>query len=193
MQHERAAELLAMLCAKVAHMEPTIAGFGVLQRYDVAHAIALIKNLPAQMLVRIKYADEVSNTETFEDQLCAAIERGYLAHVVEFAAPQRWKVPRRTFLRDMCRLALIEYINPKLCYRCDGRGGWINRKALKVTCVECGGSGEGTYSDRQRARVLGVHEASWRQSWRDRYRAIQGVLDHYDGIGLGAIAKRFSG
>lgn len=190
MNLNRTAEMIAMLCAKIAHIEPVIPAFGTMCRYDVVHAMALVKSLPAQLLLRIKYAEEDQYSNEFEHELLSAIERGALAHVVDFAAPQRWKIPRPGFLRDMCRLALVEFLSPKLCWRCEGRGGWLNRKGLKVVCPKCAGSGEGRHSDRSRAKILGIHEASWRQSWRDRYREIQTLIDRFEEIGLGGVTKR---
>lgn len=192
MSPERAAKLIAMMCAKVSRFEPSITAFDALQRYDVVQAVAMVKSMPAQMLIRIKYADDVSNIDTFEDQLCAAIERGMLRHVEQFAAPQRWKSPRKDFLRDLCRLAIAEHLSPKLCWFCRGHGGGVTPQGQHITCDRCSGSGEGRPSERKRARFLNIDESAWKHSWRARYRVIQGVLDTYEEIGLKGVAKRLS-
>lgn len=192
MTPDRAAELISMLCAKTQKYEPAIATFGALQRYDLVHALALVKSLPAQMLVRIKYTGDVSHGASFIDELVSAIERGMLGHTAEFASPQKWKVPRKDFLRDMCRLALVECLSPHLCWYCEGHAGSLDVEGRYHVCEECGGSGVKRPTERKRARMLGVEESAWKHSWSERYKLIQGVIDRFEEIGLGGAAKRLS-
>ncbi len=187
-----AAKLIGMLCAKTAHLEPVISTFGALCRDDVSMALALVKNLPATMLVRIKYADDVSNVATFEDELVASIERGMLRHVEQFGAPQRWRAPRPGFLRDMCRLALAECLSPNLCWNCGGRMGALVPPGKWVECIECAGTGHKRLQDAKRIELLGVNMYIWRKTWKVRYRVIQGQLDKYEDVALGGMAKRLS-
>lgn len=193
MHPNRAAELIAMLVAKVERYEPTSSPtFGALRREDINLALALVSSLPARLLVRIKYADECSNINTLEEAICCQIERGLLSHVEQFAAPQRWKTPRPYFLRDMCRLAICETVSPKLCWQCNGHEGWYNREGKWLPCERCAASGLGSYSHRKRAQIMGVHEAAWKISWAERYHEIQNVLDRIESLGLSGMAKRLS-
>jgi hypothetical protein len=189
MTPERAAEYLGLLTAGVAKWEPAIGTFNALRASDIAQALALVKNTHARLLMRIKYAGE-DRTDDFETQFLSALERGMLGHIVELAAPKRWKVPRENFLRDLGRLALAEHIAPKLCPKCQGRGAVMLRRQLKKVCDRCNGGGRVTISDAERARLLGVSKEAWHQSWRERYRAVAGVLDYFDDIGRRAVAFR---
>lgn len=193
MKAERAAELIAMLTAKVQPWEPALADFQRLTREDVALALSFVRSVPARLLVRIKYADQAMYVGEFEDRLVSAIERGCLWHAVELATARRWKVPRKDFLRDMCRLAIIEHISPRQCPACGGRGFRVTRKGkLRVNCTRCEGRQHVPLPEWERATLLRIEPDAWAHSWRDRYRAIQGVLDHYEALALGAMAKRVS-
>lgn len=192
MRPERAAEMIAMLCAKVKRFEPAITQFDSLQRYDVVHAMALVKNLPARMLIRIKYADEVSNIDTLENEFAAAVERGLLRHVEQFAAPERWKIPRKGFLRDMCRLSLVETIIPNVCWNCVGTKGSPDTGGKWTPCGVCGETGFKRPSESKRARIMGVSKSGWVHSWSPRYRVLLDCWDKYEAIGLNGVAKRLS-
>lgn len=201
MKHARAAELLAMLTAKVHSWEPSIREFGRLQREDVTLALAFVNVLPARLLARIKFADEIQYVGTFEDELLSAIERGALMEIVENVVmidPARWRYPRRDFLRDMCRMAIAETLAPKLCRRCKGHCFFVSKKPtgefIRRACERCGGTGkrlgDGRYEERERAMLMGINPDAWSHTWRDRYRAILTKIDQYEAIALGSIKKR---
>lgn len=190
MTPERAAEFLNLLTAKVAAWEPSITAFNTLRATDVNLALAWVQNTRARLLLRVKYGGGETLAKGLADEFVTALERGMMAHIVELAAPQKWKVPRENFVRDLGRLALAEHISPKLCPECHGRGSRITRRKLVKNCPRCEGKGRITYSDTYRASLMGVSKQSWGQTWRARYRAISGLLDMYEDMAARSIAKR---
>lgn len=199
MNTDRAAELLAMLCARVEKYEPSIATFGALRREDVNLALALVHNLPGRLLVRIKYNDDGASTDILLNQFIGQVERGLLQHIVEFAAPERWKVPRKDFLRDMCRLSLVESISPNLCWVCQGvrdsmtwKSGSYDVDGKWNTCPECNGAGHRRPSEAKRAHILGVKVSAWKMSWSRRYQILLDEWGKAEAIVLGGMAKRLS-
>jgi hypothetical protein len=201
MNHQRAAELLSMLTAKVHSWEPSIREFDRLQREDVVLALAFVKVAPARLLARIKYADEIKYVGDFENELLSAIERGALMDVIENVVmidPARWRYPRRDFLRDMCRMAIAETLSPKLCRRCAGHGFFVARKPenqfIRRACERCGGTGkrlgDGRYEEKERAELMNVTPDAWRMTWQQRYRAILSKIEAYEELALGGIKKR---
>ena len=189
MSPDHAAELMSLLTARVASWEPAIGAFNAIRVSDIAQALGMVKNTSARLLMRVKYSDGQDSLPELESRFLDALERGMLGHIVELAAPQRWKIPRPGFLRDLGRLALAEHIAPKLCPRCGGRQT-IMRRRLVQTCPRCEGKGTINITDQERARLMGVSRDAWRHSWRERYRAIAGILDHYDDLGKRAVAYR---
>lgn len=196
MTPDRAAEFIAYLTANVEHLEPSIAEFNCITQEDVALALSMVKLLPARLLARIKYADQTCYTDNLEKEFIYVIERGALSMVCEIASPQRWKIPRKGFLKDMIRLAIIEEISPKarLCWRCKGRGTLFKRgrRALSINCPMCEGRGTGRLKDYQRARLLGISPEAFTRSWHDRYSAIQSLFARYDGSVTAGVAKRLA-
>lgn len=190
MNPQRVAELISLLCAKTHAWEPAIRTFNVLCANDISLALGLVQSIPARMLIRIKYADQTCYTGTFENELVSAIERATLFSVEHIA--KKWKVPRKDFIRDMCRLALIEHLSPHVCQRCNGQTGAVTKTGQWEACTKCAGTGRFRLSGRRRARMLRIDEKAYRQSWKDRYTAIQELLDRYEEIGLGGVAKRLS-
>lgn len=203
MNASRAAELLAMLTARVHSWEPAIGEFDRLRREDVALALSLVAVIPARLIARIKYADQTRYVGKFEDELISAIERGALMDVVsDVVMPQEWRYPRKDFLRDLCRLALAETLSPKLCGRCRGHGFVMARKGresgeyLRRSCERCNGSGkrlgDGRYEEKERAKLMGVNPDAWCHTWRDRYKAILIKIESYEAIALEGVNKRLA-
>lgn len=198
MSPERAAEYIAMLTAHIAKIEPAITAFNTLRATDVAMANAMINCVPARLLNRVKYCEDLERSDDLESAVLGAIERGALTLVVDkIAAPQRWKIPRPGFIRDMCRLALYETISPPLCPTCRGRSFILPSKKLgrkqdgaRRDCDRCKATGKGSLRSWQRSELLRVEQDAWARSWKDRYSAILKLFSHYEGVGLGGLAKR---
>lgn len=190
----RAAEMLGRLTAKVAAWEPAIREFNALTREDIALALSMVQIMPARLIARVKYADQEEYAPEAIDAVLNAIERGALEVVVDkIAAPERWRIPRPDFIRDMCRLALAEYLSPRICYRCHGRG-YVTRRVTgkRDKCPTCYETGHIVYQAKDRCHILGVAPDAWSKSWKERYSAIQSLFDKYDGLALGGVAKRMS-
>ena len=190
MTPEHAAELMTLLLARTASWEQSASAFNALRQSDVAQAMAMVKNIYARLLLRIKYADEQRFLPELERNFLDALERGLFGHAVELAAPAKWKIPRKDFLRDMCRLALAECISPYQCPRCGGRGTVMMRRVLAKICPRCEGARQIGISDVQRARLMRVSDSAWRHNWRDRYLAILEMVQSFEAIGKQVIAKR---
>ena len=197
MTPERAAEFLSLLTADTEHIEPGVAAFNRLRREDVTLALAWVHNVPARLLARVKYADQQTYKGDLETLFVCAVEHGALNRVCDIAAPSRWRIPRADFIRDMCRLAIFEHIEPtaSLCWRCHGRGAVSKRgkRALQIDCPVCKGDGKGRMKDHWRARMLRIGTEDYRRTWGERYTAIQALLTRYDGIATGGVAKRLAG
>jgi hypothetical protein len=187
-----------MLTARVERFEPAIATFGALRQDDINLALAMVRALPARLLIRIKYADDPGPINDLEGELLNAIERGLLQEVVSnIAAPKRWRIPRPGFLRDLCRLALYEAISPPLCAECKGRGHILpsKKKRLKQSsavrdCDRCAATGKGNMKETDRCRILDINPDTWCKHWKEKYSAIRALIDRYEAIGLNGMAKR---
>ena len=109
---------------------------------------------------------------------------------------RRWRIPRKSFIEDLCQLAILEAKAPHLCHTCDGRGTVIlwseETQAFKrEDCKVCAGSchGPSPFRDADRAEFLRVSPDAYCHSWRDRYEAILALVDKYDAIAQGALKK----
>lgn len=195
MTPEKAAELIAWLTADVSSWNEAIIEFEALKREDIVLALAMVKSVPAQLVARIKHADETKYSGLLVDELLSAIERGALVKVVtNVIMPQQWKYPAPDFLRNMCRLAIAEMISPRMCPTCCGRRtiGGTRRNHKVRDCNRCNKTGRVAYKESDRAAVMGLTRHAWGMTWKDRYQSIQCLLDHYDSVACGGIAKRLS-
>ena len=89
-----------------------------------------------------------------------------------YANEHKWKVIRgRETLRMLCRLALAEWIIRRPCKTCGGTGKVLASDTGKLAdCCICGGAGIKTLSGREQAKFVGLSNARWVESWKNRYR-----------------------
>lgn len=78
----------------------------------------------------------------------------------------------------MMRLALLEFLVPARCPRCNGRKTtWHRASKTDVPCTRCHGRGELPLRESERAAHTGVPMPAWRAKWSSRYRQLQAWLD----------------
>lgn len=180
-----AGELLAKVTARAVPLEQSASAFGRYTQEDVLHALGLIAHPTASILIRVKYCHQ---TELLPD-----LDLYFWQATVNKALEQGWSYPRKMegkeFFRNIGRLALSENINPNICLECGGTGKAILNDLLS-DCLPCRGSGRSSHPEAARARLIGMPYMSWKNTWADRYRHIQGIADAWESIGLGGVQKR---
>ena len=73
--------------------------------------------------------------------------------------------------RGLALLSIHEGIYGVKCKPCGGRGVVVRGKAkmLISSCSSCHGSGEGGFSETQRARIAKISTSNWIRTWKHRY------------------------
>ena len=178
-------ELLAKVTARAVPLEHFASGHGRLTHDDILHALGLVSHNGATLLIRVKYCHQ---TELLSD-----LDLFFWHAVVNKAIEQQWPYPRKMvgkeFFRNMGRLALSENIQPGICLECGGTGKQIADSKL-IDCPPCRGSGKSSHPDSARARLLDMPYMSWKNTWAERYKHIQGIADSWESVGLGGLNKR---
>jgi len=177
-----ARELLSLLTVKVQHFSSAPGGIPHITQEDVSHALALIKSPPARLYARVKYADQ----KLFASELATELLY-YCSHIDGFTT---WKV-RPGNLQSVCALALYEAINPHICPWCHGRKETVI-EARVIVCDGCRGSGRRYLTDSDRAKLVNIPKSTWYDSWIDRYKSVQQVIDKWEDIVAGALKKRLN-
>lgn len=173
-----AKELLGMLTANVRRLSVERASGVALMPEDVAHALGTIRDDGAALLARVKYAGETGRAE----QLV-----GILFRRVAVALPiEGWPIPRRDFLRDLCRLALVEIIDAHTCLWCGGTGQAVHHGG-KIACGACD-NGRRRVRDADRAELVDCSVRAWSRHWADRYADIRRIVEHWDML-LGRVLR----
>lgn len=185
------AKLVAMINGNVQKYVKGIGG-PVLTPEDVALALSLVKNKGARLLGRVKYAQQ----EQYRGDLIFHL----FVEVITLAGRERWRIPKVTEsdeLYNICRLAIMEATEPRICRDCGGRGfemvipGIARRKRgrpkqgevkpLRVECSRCEGKGLLAWRNFTRVRHSGVKRWRWEKVWAKRYREqILTIVDRYE-------------
>jgi hypothetical protein len=163
-------EIIALLCAgsTAYHGLPGGGSTGDrLSRLEIAGLLSGL-NKAAMNLALAKYALDLD------------AERGLIAHVRGYAAglavKEGWHIVKgRPVLCNMAALAVFEAVRPNRCVRCSGRGVLGHR-----VCIRCNGSGYKALSGRKIAEGIGVDEAAYRRSWREKYEHCFGYIQSLD-------------
>lgn len=152
------AEIISMLTAKQKFfLDSGAGGIASLTGMDVAGALAGTHRF-GYLLLLAKYADDN-----------AAMNRLWQEIADEIQAEKSCD-PKQANGLALCALFFV--VNPCLCKHCKGRGviyPRLNGKTLSQAareCDECGGTGRGKVSGRQRAALAQVPETTWRDTWR---------------------------
>lgn len=179
-----AGELLALLTARVQRFHLAPGGIPRITADDMAHALGMIKIPEAALYARTKFCGEPSLEE-----LALAIRR----YAMVRKADASWRIPRKEFLLDMCRLMVWEAIDPHTCTWCLGRAEVRPESGPVIVCDACRGTGQRRLFDSDRARIVGLAKSSWSDPWAERYREIQiETVDKWESIALSAVRRRLS-
>lgn len=187
-------ELLALLTARVQRFHLAPGGIPNITPEDIAHALGMIHHPEARLYARVKYCGQ----DMFAEELALSMRR----HALMSIAKPEWKVPRELPIRgdkewwlDMCRLALIEAVDPMTCTWCNGRAE-VQADSKRIVCSNCRGTGKKGMNNASRARHMGVSREAWgkdsrKGQWATIYREIQvSTVDKYEDLVTGALRKR---
>lgn len=149
---------------------------------DVCFAIGNIEDRTTQLLLLWKWAGHDSLKEELDRRLLLLV-------VSELATPEGWNNRGKPgVIRRMVQLALAESKNPRVCKKCNGTGS-LFCKGEKVTCDSCCGLGIKDMSARARSREVGMDHKTWANSWADKYRSIQCLVDALESAGLHVVRR----
>lgn len=162
-------ELLSLLSTRTQKYIVT-SGRGEISAEDMAMALSRV-SIEASQYCRYKYLGEGK----WADNLTLAMRRVALG----WDDVGKWRVPRKGFVLDLCRLALLEDTDAHICLTCLGTGG-KKIEGKHYECIPCHGTGKDTMRDADRARAVGVLRESWRATWRVRYVRIQAIVDGWN-------------
>ena len=174
-------ELLTILSAKVQQFYVVDGAIPLFTPADVAHILGNIK-LPEAAIVyaRLKVAGEGDASDLVDE---------FFRYIAAYHPISGWRVPRPGFVRQLCKLALNEHIDPMICLWCGGTKVEVNSGKLE-NCGECYGSGKRKIQDRDRAAAMEVSPSAWAHSWAKKYDQLIYLLDAWEDAINGAIAKR---
>lgn len=202
-----AAEKLARLNAKNVRFDIGSGGIPDLTPQDIAAGLAFVPpGLGREVLIAVGWPDGARPQEVMRiaaEMACAELNRQFEAatlagirHAIaiwegggrrrQVEVPQESSIrtiwPRNTAERLPAIVAacLSEIVNPHACHACHGRGTRV-RLGLVVDCPACGGRGTVSVSDRKRAEMIGIDEATYRRNgWGQPYGwVLSQMLDAY--------------
>lgn len=157
---------LKNLTPKIGTWDGMPGGFGNLSQSDIAAALGTVSNETATLLVRVKYALQLS----FESKL----GQRWRQRVIWIAGKRRWRGQAKQFYALADR-ALKEFLWAK-CRVCKGRGVLYNRQGVQRECESCNGKGDYNPVGRDRARAIGIDESSYRENWASRFDILRDDL-----------------
>ena len=105
-------------------------------------------------------------------------------HSLSLRDRRAWKAAQDVQVLALADVAVDESVQPGVCPVCDG----VRYVGAKV-CKRCAGLGYVRKSNVQVARLIGVSEAAYRQSWADRFRLILGFVSDLDGAVVSAVYR----
>lgn len=111
-------------------------------------------------------------------------DRGALHRAVLLLARKAWRAGHKRKIpmsdaqaRRMAAVVLLELIRPN-CRTCTGAGVSVIDD-LKVTCPTCEGITVHRYTDKERARLCGIHPSKW-DLWESRYELVLSIARGHD-------------
>ena len=170
-------ELLSFLTPRVQQFHVSDGGLPILTQIDVAHILGTIQIKEVVMYGRIKYIGETKWLNSVAKILKCSLDT------------RKWRETRFEWIFDMCRLALIESIDPNKCFYCDGVAELIDDSGKHILCQSCSGSGNRIVRDADRAWALGISPPGWSR-WSPRYQVMFDQAKKYDDILYGALKRR---
>jgi len=104
----------------------------------------------------------------------------------------RWKITRPGLLTLMGEIAITEVIYPNNCKVCEGRGAAWNKHGLIKICPECEGSGQGSWSNNAKAKILGMPRQTYDTTWKKRYDLVYNYVRGLDGRIIRHVNRRLT-
>lgn len=163
----------------LAKLAPKAQGFGIggtggdymPLASQLAASIASAQPHGAQLIAWVKYAQDGSAN--------LALLRELLLEAARW--PESVSLAKRQQLRIIIAAAFAEWLAPKACTNCGGRGATFVRgeggAMTEHDCLPCGGSGRVPLSDNRRAENCGLGHGVWRNRLNgDRARVYERVL-----------------
>ena len=180
----KAAFMLAKLAPKGVDYTSVGGGGGpMLTEMDIAAACAVLTK-QQELLLRAKYCGDTGSAHSFTvevwDRLCHELGKNrdfdYIA------------------LMRLAKTMAKEIIDPGKCRKCRGTGYVQTQFQAAKQCPSCGGGGEKTASQRQRARQADIPESTWRhQGLNGVYNKILDQWIRVEAHGLRAVSKKLAG
>ena len=138
---------------------------------QLAAAVASAQPHGAQLIAWCKYADDADTHPALLRELLLEAARW----------PESVSLAKRQQLRAIIAAAFVEWLAPKACTDCGGRGATFVRgedgARTEQDCLPCGGSGRVPLSDNRRAENCGLGHGVWRNRLNgDRARVYERVL-----------------
>jgi len=137
----------------------------------VAAALATVSD-EASAFGKLKYARM--------DSLAAPLTT--MANNLVTQPPYRRTYPRFAGDREVrvvVKLALTEAVHPTVCDVCNNRK-FAMIGSLKVTCLDCSGTGMWFSNDEKRADVLRITAEEWGTRWRRLHSTVIGLTKKWD-------------
>ena len=180
----KAAFMLAKLAPKGVDYKSVGGGGGpMLTEMDIAAACAGLTK-QQELLLRAKYCG---------DTACA---HSFTVEVWERLCDELGKIRELDYLALM-RLAKTmsrEIVDPGKCQKCRGTGHVQTDFEAAKQCPSCGGGGDKSASQRQRARQADIPESTWRhQGLNEVYNRILDEWIRTEADGLRAVSRRLAG
>lgn len=179
------AELLARLNARVNSLEGMPPGGGpALTEHDIATALGMSK-LPegARYLVRLKWAGQ---TEYISD-VSACLYR-HASDIIDFDSYIRRKSHRPCLIRDMSKMAIVEYCQAGICKGCNGLKDVPTEAGKYIKCPVCGGAGIRPFRRLELVMdYLKISHATFYRGWDDLYRDMLDILGRWDSVAVSAV------
>jgi len=175
-------EIITYLNAKVQHFAMAPGGIPTITSEDVSHILALVERRAQKFHIEpFILSQYVRLIHLGQSSYSESVARALRREIRNIKQIEKWRVPRKEFLLDMCFLALSEAHDARICPDCLGRaGGTINGRY--IVCEPCKGTGKRKITDKDRAEALGIHPDSFYNTWRKRYRLIQTQIDKWEDI-----------
>ena len=105
----------------------------------------------------------------------------------ERAHRQLWPGTMATY-PQLLRAVLTEFVTPRHCATCKGRGAVAGSNGPRV-CAACDGRGEKSQSKAWRANALGMTEANFRQSWEPVYEWTYSLVSDLETTAAAQLAR----
>ncbi|MBF0109258.1 MAG: hypothetical protein HQL76_08790 [Magnetococcales bacterium] len=178
---------LTRLSTRITRYEHTVAGGNPTLTWDDV-AGAMPRQPLQSLMIRVKWTGE---NHYWEELVWRAMRELW---------PDEWKTqdPRR--VRRLIELALRDWVDPGLCHRCGGHeidGRTVIRTRDKNhpfrSCPACQGTGiRRPRSGRGFARILGVDEKTWRDTWKERFETLETTLNTLESKALETLRRNLS-